>query len=584
MDISFRNAAHGILLQNAVKISNETGYSVSVIEEQNYGKYLLMDDAQYFEFDSITLNHEGIAVGAINADGTTFTYDEKSYFITIEDDIMILNIGSGNSNTSSGTVIPPGNQVEVYSGGILVKQGTVLTGEVIEYGANDFMSVSSGGTANDTTVNSGAEMYISSGGVAHSTVLNSGTMYVASGGTANSTTVNSGYMAVNGGSAYDTIIRAQGSAGFSDEGYGSHLLISSGGNGYVGKDGSVYKTIVSSGGVFTVAGEMQYLDGFCYGDYGEGSNVTILNGGSADISGGYVWDLTVSSGGKVSLADFFEFNYTYAEGIYTEEELENMGYDEPDLFYYSGRIYNGEIHSGGTLTASGGSMIGEIVLGGTITLNAAASASEAQIYFDISERTASDGYILNNIAWLDDAASYSITVDVSQAYGTYKLAQGASGFDYNVALWDGSDDYGTLTVNGDSLSYDDKTYTLSESNGNLTLTIANSVTPGPDPDPDPEPDVEGGAVTIYVGNVIVEQADTITGAEITGDDQNLMTVHSGGVANETTVAGFGQIKVYAGGAVNDTTVDADGIMDVRCQIDGLTFFICGTAYKENKHN
>ena len=27
-------------------------------------------------------------------------------------------------------------------------------------------------------------------------------------------------------------------------------------------------------------------------------------------------------------------------------------------------------------------------------------------------------------------------------------------------------------------------------------------------------------------------------------------------------------------------IGADGVMDVRCQIDGLTFFICGTAYKE----
>ena len=28
-------------------------------------------------------------------------------------------------------------------------------------------------------------------------------------------------------------------------------------------------------------------------------------------------------------------------------------------------------------------------------------------------------------------------------------------------------------------------------------------------------------------------------------------------------------------------IGADGVMDVRCQIEGLTFFICGTAYKEN---
>lgn len=34
------------------------------------------------------------------------------------------------------------------------------------------------------------------------------------------------------------------------------------------------------------------------------------------------------------------------------------------------------------------------------------------------------------------------------------------------------------------------------------------------------------------------------------------------------------LKIYA------EDIGADGVMDVRCQIDGLTFFICGTAYKE----
>lgn len=31
--------------------------------------------------------------------------------------------------------------------------------------------------------------------------------------------------------------------------------------------------------------------------------------------------------------------------------------------------------------------------------------------------------------------------------------------------------------------------------------------------------------------------------------------------------------------VNAKAVGADGVMDVRCQIDGLSFLVCGTAYK-----
>ena len=31
--------------------------------------------------------------------------------------------------------------------------------------------------------------------------------------------------------------------------------------------------------------------------------------------------------------------------------------------------------------------------------------------------------------------------------------------------------------------------------------------------------------------------------------------------------------------VNAKAIGADGVMDVRCQIDGLSFLVCGTAYK-----
>ncbi len=325
-------------------------------------------------------------------------------------------------------------------------------------------------------------------------------------------------------------------------GLASNTIVRNDGTVVVVGDGTVRDIVVSNGGWLYVQGEEilpEDRDFYYYTLRAYASNVIIHDGGYGSFMGADVTDLVVSAGGEARV----------------------LGYTDVVTETIVGHLYDCEIKSGGLLTiGTSQELYGNIIFGGTIAVESYVDVY-GDITFDLQERTGADGYIVDDISNLD-CMEYTITVTADQANGVYKLAQGASGFDYNVSLWDGSDDYGTLTVNGDSLSYDDKTYTLSESNGNLTLTIANSVTPGPDPDPDPEPDVEGGAVTIYVGNVIVEQADTITGAEITGDDQNLMTVHSGGVANETTVAGFGQIEVYAGGAVNDTTVDADGIMDV----------------------
>ena len=86
---------------------------------------------------------------------------------------------------------------------------TVLSGVILNY---DSMTVSSGGTAQETTVNSGSYIILSCGGVANSTTVNnSGGLYVYPGGTANKTTVNSsGYMAVDSGLADDVTVNFGG--------------------------------------------------------------------------------------------------------------------------------------------------------------------------------------------------------------------------------------------------------------------------------------------------------------------------------------------------------------------------------------
>ena len=96
----------------------------------------------------------------------------------------------------------------------------------------------------------------------------------------------------------------------------------------------------------------------------------------------------------------------------------------------------------------------------------------AIIDFTLSNRKSSDEYLINNFALIAGTPTYTITVSADQAFGTYKLAQGAENFTGSITIGDAIEDYGSITVNGDDLVYDDITYSLDQVDGNLTLTIA----------------------------------------------------------------------------------------------------------------
>ena len=111
--------------------------------------------------------------------------------------------------------------------------------------------------------------------------------------------------------------------------------------------------------------------------------------------------------------------------------------------------------------------------------------------FDISSRTASDAALLNDWSYLQGAPTYTITVNASQANGTYKLAGNASEFaaTTNITIGNGSVNYGTLQVGG-SVTYSGITYKLSNSDGNLNLTVS-----GNNPAPVTKPDLLISAIS-----------------------------------------------------------------------------------------
>ena len=126
-------------------------------------------------------------------------------------------------------------------------------------------------------------------------------------------------------------------------------------------------------------------------------------------------------------------------------------------------IANGGVHSGGLQIQSG----------------ATVSADDgARIDFTLDDRSANDGYLINDLSQISGTPAYTITVSADQAAGEYKLAQGAEEFTGTITIGDGTTDYGNLTVNGYYLQYSDKLYELKNQDGDLTLSIYSTATPG----------------------------------------------------------------------------------------------------------
>ncbi|MBQ7206887.1 MAG: AIDA repeat-containing protein, partial [Lentisphaeria bacterium] len=157
------------------------------------------------------------------------------------------------------------------------------------------LHVSSGGTANFTTVNRYGSMFVSSGGTANSTTVNgSGYLTVSSGGTANSTTVNpDGKMTVyDGGTATSTTVNYYGYLTVSSGGTANGTTVNSGGRLYVGSSGTATSTTVNYyGSMFVFSG-------------GTADSTTVNSGGRMFVSrGGKVTGpLTIESGGGVTVS------------------------------------------------------------------------------------------------------------------------------------------------------------------------------------------------------------------------------------------------------------------------------------------
>ena len=150
----------------------------------------------------------------------------------------------------------------------LLSNVTVIESKKIS--RNMSMCVMSGGTANNTTLNSGGSLQIFSGGTANKTTVNfRGLMYISSGGRAYDTTVNSGgSMFVKSlGQASDIAVRESGELHVSSGGVATLVRIENGAAAYVGISGTLNDITVAGGGSLEVlfggalTGRMTFAEG-----------------------------------------------------------------------------------------------------------------------------------------------------------------------------------------------------------------------------------------------------------------------------------------------------------------------------------
>ena len=323
---------------------------------------------------------------------------------------LVQTVASGG--TAVGTVIRQNGSMTVASGGtatgIIQDQGgklfvRVYGGDTQTYvaGSNECGKfLLSGGVASGFVLNENIEQHVYSGGTALHTVISSswGHQHVSSGGTVSATSVFNGSMTIyDGGVARDTMVHSGGS------------MMPIGGeiNG-----ATVYgKLLVTTG------------------TYGEGEsggtatlqNITIMSGGSMDVSAKADFGGTVTLNGTITLAD----SMTILDGASL-------------VFDVTGR-----------------------------------SSSSGAILNDWTKVVAAAG------------ATYSVSVSVGESpvCGFYKLADKAATFDKTITVNSGATLLGTLNV-GEQFE-DGLRYSLSiDSASALLLTIADTVAPVLDGDPE----------------------------------------------------------------------------------------------------
>ena len=528
--VAGRTVEDDYLINDLSLITGAPTYTITVDTYQASGTYKLAQGADDFT-GTITIGDGTTDFGSITVNGEALVShsNNTAYTLTQTNGDLLLNVDF--------------YAVAVYSSGALVASGSTIDNAVLAAGGNNSMSIVSGGVANSTTVTSSGSMTVSRGGLASNTELNTGGYMNVYGGVANRTTVNSrGHMLItSGGVASRATVNSGGYLFVENDGTANNVVVNASGSMTVSK-GAASNTTVAAGGYLYVKayGTVDYVTIEAFGSMylleGTANNVTVHSGGSMQIaSTGDVNGLTLSAGGWLGGFAFTDDKY-FSEIISGSAVVaENVSIIDSKMYVSGGGVASNTIIAGNGIMyiSSGGMHRGTLFIDSNAKVNV---ASGGTIDFTVAGRTVADDYLINDLSLINMSSNaiFTITLDADQASGTYKLAQGAESFSHSITIGDGTIEYGTISLSSGVLEYNDAKYSLSNVDGNLQLIIDRN-----------EP------VRVYSSSYLIEVGAAVSGTELAGGMS--MHISSGGMASNTMVNSGGLMEV-SGGAASNTTV------------------------------
>ena len=409
---------------------------------------------------------------------------------------------------------------------------TVLDGGIannISIHSNGNLTVSDGGTANDAIVNAYGSMIISSGGVANRTLLRGGLVYI-SGGTVEDTDVYSGSATIyDNGLANNTILK-EGLVTVFEGGVANNTQISSRGRLFVSQGGDASNVVVNSEGVFSVFAGGEATDVIESGGY-----VEVENGAEVSFVPNINSGLTLTSAGRYQRG-----RATAHSGTIFADVTINGG---TLTVFESGLVSNAFLYRGALVLSSGATLTGRYVFFDNAVVSA---ASNAVFNFDLTHQAPETTALVNGLSVVQGSPTYTLTVDKSVASGFYFLAEGSTGFNSTISVFD-SDGMSLGVLNlGTTVLINGVDYTLSLYDTTLCLSVGGASVPK---------QFEG--IELLNVSKTVHEGETYNNTTVLSRGE--LTVSSGGVVNNTVVNSWGDLSVF-GGVANDTIVNSSGGM------------------------
>ncbi|MBE6368361.1 MAG: hypothetical protein E7052_10730 [Lentisphaerae bacterium] len=352
------------------------------------------------------------------------------------------------------------------------------------------------------------DVYVYSGGSVDNIAVFSGNMHIYQGGSAYVPGITHGAMDLNG-KAVSACVYSSGYLHVSSGGIATDAIIVHGSSyAHVYDGGSMARTSTLMGTVIGSSGSMitdtYMLGGGVYVYSGSIIKNTLKISGSMAICGGSSINITQSAGityvysGGKAVSNFISNGNMNVYSNGTAEQNNIIGNGRLNVFS-GGTATKTTLHNGINSLLKGGLYISSNGVASDTTVNsggilcvdnggvhrgymqiADGAVVSASIYgvidFTVSNRTAADGYLINNLSLIQGNASYTITVANDQAKGIYKLADNAAAFNSTVSIGNGSVNYGKLAV-GQALDYNNLTYSLSNDSGKLHLVVSDYVPP-----------------------------------------------------------------------------------------------------------